>query len=300
MTSPKSAVFYLVYQEKVIEFDGRIAIARKDGNVILQFDQVSGILQCSVEDKSKTKSGIVRDVTINNIEISYSMNLPLEVGEVLRVNGEEYKLFDNFNEAEKVIPKWNRRRNKRPRNAYAPINFVNFYCVPKWALGLYFCVLLFTLSKFIPGFHNEAPAHLNFLADAYNQRIITNSIQLIVLGWGLCLLHSFLMYLYFNRNAIRRFFISSVFIISSLLSIHLISRPLVEIHNYLKKRESLQDLKYHPLVKTINYRKSLIEYKSGLTNAFEEIASGLSMNNQKVLREDLESNIKKIDKELGK
>lgn len=289
MNKPK----FLASKKTVIKVEERLSIARKEGNLILDFNS-NHLLECSFENKEVRTAE--NAIYINNVELEPNTVKELHLHDVLKINGEEYTIFDDTTEIQSLFPKSDRRKRKRPKNAYAPINFVNFYCAPPWALVIYFSLFGYALSRFVFKMHLNVPDHLSFLGHTYNQRILTEGLKLVGITWLFCLLHSLFMYLYFNRNPLRRTFITALLIIASIASVNQIFRPLEKIKTYVLSRELIQQ--YEPHERAIVGVMQLIDSKYEIVNSYGFLHTTLAQNDQKVFQEDFESNMKKIQSHL--
>lgn len=292
-------IYYFIFQDSLITIDGKMIIARPEGNVIVKYSKEVNSLICFIDKNVKT-ANVPKNrtkVTVNGVELVED-SIQLKVGDLLTVGSENYKLYDDFLEAEKMVPKHNRRKYRRPKNAYALSNFVNFYCAPPWALCLYFLVLLYTLSRYLPSFYLQAPKEIEFLEIKYNESVLPNLLLAVGLWWALSLGHSFLMYLYFNRNATRKSFIASAYTVVALFLLYSISLPLIRIRSYVEKRENILLLKESAPDKTINHLKRLTEDKVVLTDSFNRLRPEFSDSDAEVLTKDFEATMKRIDLEV--
>lgn len=280
----------------ILVIEDNAVLARKQGNVLLKVDQSTGLL-CRVEESKNSQEC---PVYINSVEIEYGKPILLNVGDSVKFGREDFKLFNDLQEAQKTIPKASRRKYKRPANAYAPINFVNFYCAPPWALYLYVGLILCSLGSFIYRFDLVSPDHLNFLVEVYKKNIVTNCILIVGFTWFLCLIHSFAMYLYFNRNPLRQTLCTTILLIIVSCSVFWFGRPLRAIHGYVTARSKLLNHKIVPTDKIINKLKTLLEYKQKLIDSYAVIGPGLSAEEGDILKTDFESNLAKVDLELKK
>lgn len=295
--------FYFLHNNSIIEIDSEIVLARSEGNVIAKFDYELEVAICFID---KNQSFVSNPNKANNNRLSIN-GKGIKIGEVFHLkNGDkiivgnaEYDFFDNFEEAERNIQKFERRRYKRPKNAYALSNFLNFYCAPPWALGLYLFIFLFSLSRYVPKIYIEAPPHLNFLALSYNRNIQGNMISTLVITWLLCLLHSFLMYLYFNRNSMRKLVLVSAFFVLTTGLVFNITRPLIQIRRYIEIRELIWNHQHYSGEKSIHHIKKLIDLKDGLINVYDDLRFKFSDEEQEILKVDFQESLKTVENEIN-
>lgn len=287
--------FFLVSKSAVIQIDEKVSIARKNGNIILENDKSKHVLTCRLDPKKTSANG--KGVFVNDLELNLSSVLEMKVGDSLKIDSDEFKLYDNAEEVEKIKPRHERRRYKRPKNAYSLVNFINFYSAPPWALILYTSAFIVTVFRFFLHPPVTGPENLKFLIDYYNSNIIVKGAMMLVLVYIFSLAHSFLMYIYFNRNALRQFVISLSYIIALPVLIWWIYFPLGEAKSYLTIRHAT----HNPPEKNVAILSLLqsMDNKKKITSAYEFINDNLTTDeNRESLKDDYLKNIDLIEKEI--
>lgn len=282
---------YLVKNENLITIEDRVVIARKEGNVSIKLDTQTKIWECIPSGKP---------IFVDGAEIAPGFAAPLHSGSILKISDDEYKVFSSREEAESIIPKLSRRKNKRPKHPYDPLNFVHFFAAPPWALGIYAALFAMALTRFLPKIKisSQVSEELNFLVENYNAQSLSTTMWLIVLTYVTCLLHSFLMYVYFNRTAGRRFVGAVGLCLFTVLGIYQTSKNLKEIDTYLSVREAVLSKHTQPEEMAINHMKKYVGFRASMTDAFDTILPSVPTEQQPALVNDFSENMALIDAEL--
>lgn len=290
--SGNSKVFFLVSKALVIDIRDKMSFARKHGNLILKIDKESHSLSCLIE--SGKKEANTQGVEVNGVNLILDQAVFAKVGDVIKIENDEYKVYDDEEEVNKVKPFHERRRYKRPKNAYGLINFLNFYSAPPITLGLYLTSIGIALGYFIMNLRVEAPAELEFLQNFYNEKVLIAGIKATVFTYLLCLSYSFLMYVHFNRNALRRFLLSTLFLLMIPSFLFWSYYPFIQIRTYLETRNSI--LKPSIQRSSILNAVELVKSKNRLTDSYEYIVLNLTPETKVLaLKSDYEKNQSSID-----
>lgn len=290
------ALYYFVFKHDVITIDYSIVIARPGGNVIAKHDEFSNSLICYL-DKGNSEKSSSHKVTINGIELKEGDSVALKVGDILAIGQDSYKFFDNFEEAEKQVPMRNRRKYKRPNSAYAISNLFNFYCSPPLALCLFALIYAYAIYRHVPFLKLQAPEHLQFLSDKYQHDYLQSFLLTTVATWFVCLVYSFIMYSYFNRNSVRIASATVAFSLISIVTVHWVSLPLNHIRNYVQTREVAWNHENKLNDKAISHIFKLEKYKKGIVRSYKHLKNYGTPEEQEILRKDHDDTIKKIESE---
>jgi hypothetical protein len=298
MTTP---IYYFVFQDTVIPVDGSMIIARVQGNVIIKYDHQESCLICYIDKNNTSQKSVVtkiqNQVLINEQLLDGGIK-QIKFGDTLKVDGSEYKLYETYEEAYSKVSKHNRRKYKRPKNAYALSNFLNFYCAPPWALSFYFGMFIILLFKYLPNLSLVTPEELGFIGTIYKENILTDFLIAAALVWVSCLLHSFFMYMYFNRNAVRKSAATFTFLCATISLMFLMSSSLRQIKKYVEIRSNIWNRQQPLTEKSINIIKNLFEEKSDILKSYEVIKPMLAEAELVALKKDLDRNVKKLDSDI--
>lgn len=193
------------------------------------------------------------------------------------------------------MPKHNRRRYKRPNNAYEWTNFVNFYGAFPWTKAIYLCTFLLTGYFFFSQTRVEGPETLSFLIDYHNSNVVILGILSLLGTYLICLAHGFSLYLYFNRRAARQFVSTVAFLFIYFGFIYWVYRPFKEIRAYTNGRAFIQSEKVN---KNFHGILSLINSKDDMKSALKFMRTQLPPHQSEVLKQDYEMNKAIVDQEL--
>ncbi|MES2525566.1 MAG: hypothetical protein V4598_00705 [Bdellovibrionota bacterium] len=300
LATPNSApLFFLVFKHDVIIVENSIVIARPGGNVIARYDEKSNSMLCYIDKRKSDEQKIssFQRVTINGIDLKEDATVTLKVGDKLVIGPDTYTFFDNHDEAEKLVPARNRRKYKRPRSAYALSNLVNFYCSPPLALVLFGLIFAYAVFRHLPAFNLNAPAHLQFLSFKYSNDYVLSFLLTAVVTWFCCLVYSFLMYYYFNRNSVRIGAATIVFAIIAIGAVHWVSLPLNHIRNYVETREIAWYHEPNLNDKAISHILRLEKFKKGIARSYKHLKIYGTLEEQEILKKDHDETIRRIENE---
>lgn len=298
-----SSVFFLAHKDLLLRIDSRTILGREKGNIILEENDLLSSVHCEfrltplnlyVKDLSSANG-----VWVNGSRIEPNVDVKLEAGDRLKVGRDEFLLFNNEGEAKKILNPINRRKHPRPKHLTDAVNFVNFFASMYIFRGIYAVLILGAVASCI--YHLQlgisVPEQLKSLESAYNEGIVVASIQMVFSVWILCLLHSFLMALYLNRNILRISLGSIGFALVLFNVVSFWNGPLWGIKKYLADRTNIQ--RESSDGKAIIQLKSLISSGNDLGPAYRFTKKRLSPEAQVVLEDDFKRARKLVNRKIS-
>lgn len=298
-----SSVFFLAHKDLLLRIDSRCVLGREKGNIILEENDLLSSVHC--EFRLTPLNLYVKDlasangVWINGARIEPNVDVKLEAGDRVKIGRDEFLLFHDEHEAKKILSKVNRRRHPRPERLTDAINLLNFFSSMYVFRGIYTVILLGAVASCV--FHLElgvkAPEQLLYLERIYAEGIVFAAVKMVFVVWLICLGHSYLMALYFNRNILRISLGSVALALALLNSVDFRYGPLWGIKKYLVHRTDIQ--KEKPEQKSILKLKSLISQGHDLEPAVHFTMKRLSADEQQVLEKDFKSARKLVYRKIS-
>ena len=295
--------FFLVSKEFVIKVDRKITIGRSKGEIILEDDTLLSEAHCEVEIENL--HFYVKDlystngVYHNRAKIEPGVRLLVNTGDILKIGAEEYTVYDS-EETVKEVTKTNRRKHPRPASAFSIINLLNFYSAPVWTRVIYGLLILAAVTSSFLNMHLDipVPSELSFLTKLYNDQILVGSLKMVFMVWAACIIHSFAIYVYFNRNPLRQI---GSFIVFGVVLFNLVDfrdGPLGGVRRYVTERDAIQNLQFNE--KAIVHLKNVVEHQNQITKAHKFTQKRLPEEEQVILKADFDLNVTRINEEMEK
>ena len=303
-TKTYTPTFFFANKELVIKIDKKTVIGRSQGDVILEENSLLSAIHCVV--RPTLTELFIKDlnssngVFVNRAKIPVDQEVPLQVGDVVKIGSDDYIMFNDAKEVKKAVPGPDRRKNARPRNLYTFKNLTNFYSASGFYRGVYLLMLIVAIASSFLHLKIDAqtPEHLDFLTKLYSEQIIYSGIRLVFIVWFASLLHSFAMVLYFNRNPLRQGMSLVAYFAFLFVMNDFSNGPLGEFKSYLVERESIQNLKIDS--KAIVHLKNITNHQATLTRAYGFTVKKLPEDKQLILKQDYQSVMAKADAEIKK
>lgn len=296
--------FYLANKEFLFTITSNTTIGRSSGDIVLEEDEMLSSVHCEfiprlleffVKDLNSTNGTFVNEQKIFPVT-----EVKIKVGDKVKFGNGVYTVFDNLNEAKKVLPGRERRKNPRPDNYYGLKNFVTFYAATKPYQAMYVGVLMLTIISFAINLDLgvTVPSHLEFISRLYAEQIVNTGIRTILFVYLISIAHALIMQLYFNRNPLRKIFSFVMYAAAIATLADFAYGPLGGIKQYAIQRQKIESIQ--PNEKAIVYLKTLTDHKVTLHSSFKEVRKLISDEEKAVLTKDHDSLIAKLDKEINK
>ena len=121
---------------------------------------------------------------------------------------------------------------------------------------------------------------------------------MVVLVWLVSFIHSFLLYVYFNRSPLRKGISLAVYFALLFSSIDFAHGPLSEIKSYAKNRQLIESMEFNG--KAILHLKMVTSLEKKYSASFKQIKDQLNFEQREILQADYKSMTRKIDSEINK
>lgn len=295
--SEKTKIFspklFLASKELTINIDKPMTIGRSEGDVIIEEDELLSGLHCQISplmlELYIKDLGSSNGVFVNKQKIYPHADVKLSAGDEVKIGSYTFTFFDDEKELKKAFPPADRRKHPRPKNLYAPINFLNFYSSPTSWKALYLFAILLTMRSFIGNAHLEAalPENLQILSRLYHEQIIVSGLKITFWVWALSILHSYLMALYFNRNTLRKVIGVAAYSLTLAATVDFIDGPLWNLKSYVENRQAVLSDKFSD--KPILRMKRIVDYQYKLTQSYQKTLKQLDPEAQSALNKDFKS-----------
>ena len=298
-----SSVFFLANKDILLRIDTVTTLGREKGSIILEENDLLSSIHCEfrlspfnlyVKDLSSSNG-----VWVNGSRIEPNVDVMLELGDRVKVGRDEFLLFEDEEEAKKILTKVNRRKHPRPNRLTDPINLLNFFASFYVFRGVYALIILAAVASCV--FHLElgvkAPEQIQIHEKNYAEGNIFASVKKVFMTWLLCLGHSYLMALYLNRNSLRIALGTVCFALVLLNAVDFRYGTLWGIKKYLVHRTDIQ--KEKPEEKAIMQLRSLISQGNDLGPAVRSTMKRLSPEEKIMLDKDFRSAKKIVNRKIS-
>jgi hypothetical protein len=296
--------FFLARKDMLLKITTKTIIGRSAGDIVLEDDTLLSSSHCEINPR--LLEIFIKDLNstngtfVNNQKIFPESEVRLNVGDSVKIGSFEYILYDNADEAKKVLPPRERRKNPRPENLYSPINLVNFFSASRPFQILYVSILVATIASVGLNMHvgSPLPQNLEFLGKYYTDNIVLSGAKLAFLVWFLSIAHAYLMVLWFNRNPLRMISALVLYLVAVFYIVDFKYGPLGGIKLYAQERHSLETMK--PNDKAIIQLKVLTDHKKNLGDGFVKMKKVIHSELHDLIKEDHKKQMAKIDVEINK
>lgn len=296
--------FFLARKGLTIKINSKTTIGRSNGTIILDDDDLLSSIHCEINPTLMEVT--IRDldstngVFVNRQKIFPNSDVRLNAGDEVKIGRDTYIFCDNDEAAKKIDPPADRRRHARARNLYSLENFVNFYSAQVIFRVIYLVVFIAAIASTFLNMHLEIPVpeNLSMLSKFYNEQVIFSGLKIIFLVYGLSLVHSLLLHLYFNRNPLRKIASLAVYFVLIFYTVDFANGPLGGVRTYLTARQKLQEM--DPSVKSIVKLKTLVHLKDSLSKSYKITKNKLPETEQDVLEKDFKNLEDQLMKRISK
>lgn len=289
---------FLASNELTLRVNRSMTIGRDNrADIILDDDEHISGMHCQITPAMLalyiTDLGSVNGVYVNKERILPMEEVKLSAGDEVQIGKRRFVFLDDEEELKKRFPH-ERRKHPRPKNLWGPINIFNFYCAPLYWKAIYLMAILLTMRSFIWNgqLTTPLPENLQFLSKIYHEQIFLSGLKLTFLVWGLSLLHSFLLTVYFNRNNFRKFISGAMYVAALVVSVDFKDGPLWNYKTYVEARHAI---KHGPQFdKPIVRLKFILDNQHLLQTSFKATLPKLNGESRRVLMNDYRRLVKDI------
>jgi hypothetical protein len=297
-------IFFLVNKDQVIKVDRKLTLGRTEGDIVFESDHLLSSVHCElnpmlmemyIKDLESTNG-----VYVNRQKIFAGSEVKLSPGDLITIGSLDYTLYDSEKKYKTDFPPFDRRKTSRPENLYSPQNLMTFFSAPALFKISYFLMIVLAGISFSLNLRLEIPLppELSFLDRFYSDQIVFSGIKMIVLVWLVSFIHSFLLYVYFNRSPLRKGISLAVYFALLFSSIDFAHGPLSEIKSYAKNRRLIESIEFNG--KAILHLKMITRLEKKYSASFRKIKDQLNFEQRDILQADYKSMIRKIDSEMIK
>jgi hypothetical protein len=299
-----SPIFFLVNKDQVIKVDKKLTMGRTQGDIIFESDHLLSSIHCElnpmlmemfIKDLESTNG-----VYVNRQKIFSGSEVKLSPGDIITIGSLDYILYDSEVKYKTDFPPVDRRKTPRPENHYTPRNLITFFSASSMFKIIYFLMIVLAGISFSLNLRLEIPLppQLSFLDRSYSDQIIFSGIKMVVLVWLMSFIHSYLLYVYFNRTPLRKGLSLAVYFLLLFSSIDFAHGPLSEIKSYAKNRQLIESLEFNG--KAILHLKMITSLEKKYSASFRKIKNQMNFEQRDILQADYKNMTRKIDSEINK
>lgn len=294
--------FYLYQQDQSICITRPMLLGRTMGDVIIDNSTLSAkhcvfiprLLALYVMDLGSSNG-----VFVNKQKIFPHEEVKIAAGDEIRIGEIDYVVFDS-EEKYKIHLLSQQSLNYKPDRLFQLSDVVTFFHVSMNWRAFYSLAIVGTIVSIL--FHSKLGIplgdDLKFLNETYSEFLILYGMRSILVVWGICLLHAFLIKSYFKKHHFYRAMSVAPMLLVFFYSSNIYYGPAGFLKQYVEIRHSIVE----PVQETkgINQLKKLTDSQEKLVKNFSKISGKLNQDQQKILMNDQVKLLAQITSQIEK